>query len=177
VEGFDVKESAPLQIIPHENKRGEIVSRNEQSDLQSYKDTLSELFREAKTPEERKQILEMREKVHEQERKDAELAYSRDCANAQLSEAQNQSNYSRGQQIVASTVAVGIGIYFMPSVPLVGTLFLIIGLTKPLGYSLSEVSKLLDRLQGLAGIPRDILSEENNKRQIEEGKNESSQVL
>lgn len=131
---------------------GAIVKREAQSDIQLYKAVLSDRFMLAETAEECEKIMDLRQKLQELDVEDRRLNYTQQSAELQLREVTQKSMFQRGQQIVASVISVSVGVYCLQALPLAGLLFLILGLARPLGYSLAEVSDLLD---GLKGFPKD----------------------
>ena len=148
----------------NESETGAITKREAQSDIQTYKAVLRDRFTIAKTKEEFDELIILRKKVHQLDTEDRRLDYSQQLAKAQLQEAQWKANFQRGQQGIAIVASLGVGIYFSHTFPLASLLFLILGLARPLGYSLGEISKLLD---GLKRLPQN-----SNKSQSNEGEKE-----
>jgi hypothetical protein len=105
----------------------------------------------------------VRQKVQELDIASRRLDYAEKSAEIQLQEAKQKALFQRSQQVVASLISVSIGIYFIQAVPLAGLLFLILGLARPLGYSLGEISSLLDGLKGFLKDSDELLS--NSKEQ------------
>lgn len=141
-----------INLLAGRSGDGAIVKREAQSDIQLYKAVLSDRFMLAETAEECEKIMDLRQKLQELDVEDRRLNYTQQSAELQLREVTQKSMFQRGQQIVASVISVSVGVYFLQALPLAGLLFLILGLARPLGYSLDEVSDLLD---GLKGFPRD----------------------
>jgi hypothetical protein len=71
---------------------------------------------------------------------------------------------------VAVTVSIATGIYLLPTVPLAGLLFLILGLAKPLGYSLGEIGNFIDSLKGFPEDSDKLLLNAEEQVQTEESK-------
>mgnify|MGYP000019862666 FL=1 len=164
-----------ITLLPYQMQSGEILKQDTQSDIEVYKEILAEKFALAKTAEEYDRVIKMREKIQELDRNHRQLNYTQQSADAQLFETKQKAIFQRSQQVVASVISVGIGIYFIQALPLAGLLFLILGLARPLGYSLGEIGELFD---GLTGFPRDsnkLLSNGNERDiQSEESKNARS---
>ena len=156
-------------LSPEESPKGVIVKRENQTDIQVYKEVLSDRFAEAKSAEEYERILELRRIVQQLDVETRKLDFAEKSAEIQLKEAERQNLLQQSQQVVASIASIGVGIYFLQSIPLAGLLFLILGLAKPLGYSLSEIGRLLDRLKGFPKISDDFL---NNSQEREDSENE-----
>jgi len=150
--GEELEQPRKMTLLPNQSQSGVIVKREAQSDIQVYKEILGERFALAKTAEECERLIELRQKVQELDTESRRLDYAEESAKIQLQEAKQKAIFQRGQQVVASVVSVGIGIYFIQAASLAGLLFLILGLARPLGYSLGEISGLLD---GLKGFPKD----------------------
>ena len=129
-----------------------IVKLEGLSNLEVYEEVLGQRFMQAGTAEECKEIILLSKEVQDlaiQRKREEEAQKLADC---QLQDSVRSAQFQRTQRVVASIVSVGIGLYCLPTVPLAGLLFLILGLAKPLGYSLGEVSSLLD---GFSGRNRD----------------------
>jgi hypothetical protein len=141
-----------ITLLPDQSQVGAIIRQGASSDIQIYKEILGEKFALAKTPEECERLIELRQKIQELDTDSRRLDYAEKSAEIQLQEAKQKALFQRSQQVVANVVSVGIGIYFIQAIPLAGLLFLILGLARPLGYSLGEISSLLD---GLKGFPKD----------------------
>jgi hypothetical protein len=150
--GEELEQPRKITLLPNQSQSGAIVKREAQSDIQVYKEILGERFALAKTAEECERLIELRQKVQELDTESRRLDYAEKSAEIQLQEAKQKALFQRSQQVVASIISVSIGIYFIQAVPLAGLLFLILGLARPLGYSLGEISSLLD---GLKGFPKD----------------------
>lgn len=165
--GEELEQPRKINILPSQSSTsGVIVKRETQSDIQTYKEVLGERFALAKTAEECEKLIELRQKIQKLDTESRRLDYAEKSAEIQLQEAKQKSLYQRSQQVVASIISVCIGLYFIQAVPLAGLLFLILGLARPLGYSLGEISGLLD---GLKGFPK------NSDELLFNGKEQESQ--
>lgn len=159
----ELEQQRKITLLPSQAQDGAIAKPEARSDIQVYKEVLSERFALARTPEECERLIVLRQKVQELDVEDRRLDYAQKSAEIQLQEAKQKANFQRGQQTVASIISVGIGIYFLQAVPLAGLLFLILGLAKPLGYSLGEISGLLDGLKGFFKDSDEILPNGDEK--------------
>lgn len=158
-------------LVPYQLQSRDIAKQDAQSDILVYKEILIEKLALAKTPEECEKVIRMRQEVHELDRKERQLNYTQKSGDLHI----QKDIFQRNQLVVASVISFGIGIYFIQSLPLAGLLFLILGLARPLGYSLGEIGDLFD---GLTGFPKDsnkLLSNGNDQDiQPEEPKNARS---
>lgn len=161
--GEELEQLRKITLSPNQSQSGAIVKREAQSDIQVYKEILGERFALAKTAEEFERLIEVRQKVQELDIASRRLDYAEKSAEIQLQEAKQKALFQRSQQVVASLISVSIRIYFIQAVPLAGLLFLILGLARPLGYSLGEISGLLDGLKGFLKDSDELLS--NGKEQ------------
>ncbi|OYQ63558.1 hypothetical protein B9G53_16410 [Pseudanabaena sp. SR411] len=167
-----LEQQKKITLLSDRSQGGAIAEREVQSDIQIYKAVLGERFALAGTAEECERLIDLRQKIQELDVKDRRLDYAQQSAEIQLQEAKQKAIFQRGQQIVASVVSVGVGIYFLQAVPLAGLLFLVLGLARPLGYSLEEISGFLDRLKGFPKDSDELLSYGEEKGiQSEEPKN------
>ncbi|NQE33772.1 hypothetical protein [Microcoleus asticus] len=66
---------------------GESTKQENQSDIQVYKEILVEKFALAKTPEEYEILIELRQGLHELDRKERQLNYTQQSAELQLHKA------------------------------------------------------------------------------------------
>lgn len=161
-----------ITLRPYQMQSGESVKQETQSDIEVYKETLGERFALAETAEECEKLIELRHKIQELDRDSRQLNYTQQSAEAQLQETQKKAVFQRRQQVVASVISVGIGIYFIQAFPLAGLLFMILGLARPLGYSLGEIGELFDGLTGFTKDSNKLISNRNDKdNQSEEDKN------
>ena len=161
-----------ITLLPYQMQSGEILKQDTQSDIEIYKEILAEKFALAKTAEECDRLIKVRQTIQELDRNNRQLNYTEQSAKAQLVETQQKATFQRRQQVIASVISVGIGIYFIQALPLAGLLFLILGLAKPLGYSLGEIGELFDGLKGFAKDSNKLLSNGNDRDiQSEEPKN------
>jgi|GEM_PF-1876207 len=165
--GEELEQPSKISVLPSQSSTsGAILKREARNDIQTYKEVLGERFALAKTAEECEKLIELRQKIQELDTESRRLDYAEKSAEIQLQEAKQKALYQRSQQVVASVISVCIGLYFIQAVPLAGLLFLILGLARPLGYSLSEISGLLD---GLKGFPK------NSDKLLSNGKEQKSQ--
>ena len=157
-----------ITLLPDQMQSGAIVKLGTQSEIPVCQDILAKRFALAKTPQEYALVIEDMERIHELDKRKRQLNHAEKLAESQL----HKDIFQRNQQVVASVISVGIGICFIQAFPLAGLLIIILGLAKPLGYSLGEISELFD---GLTGFPKDsnkLLSNGNDRDiQSEEPKN------
>ncbi|NJK69538.1 MAG: hypothetical protein HC941_26145 [Microcoleus sp. SU_5_3] len=146
--GEELEQSTKIAFLPNQLQSGEIVKQESQSDIEVYKEILSERFALAKTAKELDNLIELRQKVQELDKKARQLEYAQESAELQLKEAKQKAVFQRSQQVVSSIVAVGIGLYLIQFYPLASLLFLVLGLARPLGYSLGEIGELLGGMTG-----------------------------
>jgi hypothetical protein len=171
--GEELEQQNKITLHPNESPGELVVKPDKQSDIQKYKEVISERFAEAKTVEEYDKLIAIRQKIQELEVGDKRLNYAQQTAEIKLQDEKQKARLQRGQQIVASLISVSIGVYFLQAFPLAGLLFLILGLAKPLGYSLVEISELIDKLKGFPNKSDNLISiEEEKEIQSEETKNE-----
>jgi tetrahydromethanopterin S-methyltransferase subunit G len=162
--GEDRDQSGNITVLPDQSQAGAIIVRGTSSDIQIYKDILCEKFALAKTAEEYKDLIELRQKIQELDASSRRLDYAEKSSEIQLQEVKQKAVFQRVQQAIASLSSVCIGIYFIQITPLPGLLFLILGLARPLGYSLGEISNLLD---GLKGFPKDLHQPNSNEQDVQ----------
>ena len=161
-----------ITLLPYQMQSGESIKQENQSDIQVYKEILLEKFALAKRAEEYEILIDLRQKLHELDRKERQLNYTQQSAEVQLQKAQEKDIFQRNQQMAASVFSVGIGVLLIQTVPLAGLLFLILGLAKPLGYSLGEIGDFLDGLKGFSKDSNEVLYNGKDKdNQSEEQKN------
>ncbi|BAY21557.1 hypothetical protein NIES2100_13120 [Calothrix sp. NIES-2100] len=163
MEEAGLEQQRKITLLRDQPQSGLLARRENQSDIQVYKDALSDRFIEARTVEECEKLISLRQKVQELDLEARRLDYAQKSAEIQLQEAKQKALFHRSQQVVASVVSIGVGIYFLQTVPLAGLLFLILGLAKPLGYSLGEISGFLDGLKGFTKDSDELLSIENEQ--------------
>lgn len=133
------------------------------SDIDVYKDVLSNRFMEAKTVEDYEKIIVLRQRLQELDAETKRLNYAQKSSEIQLQQAQQKVVLQNGQQIGAIVASVVIGAVILPTVPLGGLLFLILGLAKPLGYSLGEIGVFLDSIKGLPKDADKVLAKKNEQ--------------
>lgn len=158
-----------ITLWPDRMQSGAIVKQEIKSDIEVYKEILVEKLALAKTSEECEKVIKMRQTVHELDREERQLNYTQQSAETKLQEDKQEAVFQRSQKVVASVISIGIGIYFIQAFPLAGLLFLILGLAKPLGYSLLEIGYLLDGLKGFFKDSNELLSNGNEKKSQSEG--------
>lgn len=171
MEDKDLEQHTKLTVLRDQSSSGALVKREAQSDIEVYKEVLSDRFIKARTVEEFEELLVLRQRVQELDVGDRRLNYAQKSAEVQLQQAQQKDLIQRGQQIVAITISIAAGIYLLQTIPLAGLLFLILGLAKPLGYSLGEIGNFLDNLKGFPKDSDKLLSDEKEEiDQAEESK-------
>jgi len=169
----EIEQQTKLTVLGDQSSSGAPVKREAQSDIEVYKEVLSDRFIEAKTVEQYEELLVLRQRVQELDIEDRRLNYAQKSAEVQLQQAQQKDLIQRGQQIAAITISIATGIYLLQTIPLAGLLFLVLGLAKPLGYSLGEIGNFLDNLKGFPKDSNKLLSDEKEQiGQAEESKDE-----
>ena len=163
-----------LALLSNQPQNEVVTSQEKKSYIQDYKVELGKRFALAKTSTELEEILDLSQIVHELDTKDKQLAYSQELAEIQLREEKRKLVFQQSQQVVASIIAVGIGIYLIPIAPLPSILFLVLGLAKSLGYSLGEVGSLLNELKGFPKSSGELLSNEN-KQEVKSEESENAE--
>ena len=146
-----LKRPNTVDISSYQPSDSAIIPKSGQSDIQVYKDVLGENFASAKTAKEWETLITLRERVQLLDIGDRRLEYAEKSADIKLKEDEQDKSFQRIQRIAASISSIIIGGIFIQTFPLAGLLFLILGLAKPLGYSLGDVSDLLN---GLKGFPK-----------------------
>ncbi len=173
MEDKELEQQTKLTVLRDQSSIGALVKREAQSDIEVYKEVLSDRFIEARTVEQYKELLILRQRVQELDIVDRRLNYAQKSTEAQLQQAQQKDLIQRGQQIAAISISVCAGIYLLQTIPLAGLLFLILGLAKPLGYSLGEIGNFLDNLKGFPKDSNKLLSDDKEQvDQTEESKDE-----
>lgn len=152
-----------ITVLRDQSPSGAVIKRDTQSDIEVYKEVLSDRFTEARTPEEYEKLLIVRQRVQELEIENRRLDYAQRTAEIQLQQAQQKAVLQRGQQIAAITISIAAGFYLLQTIPLAGLLFLILGLAKPLGYSLVEIGGFLESLKGFPEDSDKLLSDEEKQ--------------
>jgi hypothetical protein len=150
-------------LLANQSQDKKVTESGFQSDIQIYKAVISEKFILATTAEEYEKLLNVRQKIQELDIEDRRLDYAQQSAEIKLKDARQRSSFQRIQQAAASLTSISIGIYFLQALPLAGLLFLILGLAKPLGYSLGEISEFLDGLKGFSKDSEELVFGENGK--------------
>lgn len=175
MEDKELEQQSKIAIFREQSSSEAPAKRETQSDIEVYKEVLSDRFIEAKTVEEYEKLLVLRQRVQTLDVETRRLNYAQKSAEVQLQQAQQKDVFQRGQQIAAITISIAAGIYLLQTVPLAGLLFLILGLAKPLGYSLGEIGSFLDSLKGFPKDSDKLLSdEEEQAKQVEESKDARS---
>lgn len=145
-----------------------ILKQETQSHIQAYGKLLVERAEQSETPEEFEKWIKLRQEVYKLDRNHRQLDYAQQSAEFQF----EKDIFQRRQQVIASVISVGIGICFIQTFPLAGLLIVILGLAKPLGYSLGEIGELLDDLTGFSKNSNKLQSNSNDQDiQSEEPKN------
>lgn len=150
------------QKLSNSSSNGDIVPVNQSSfNLDLIQVSLSEKMKLAKTPEEAKLYLDL---IKERQQQIEQQEYT----NFQLSESKNQVKYERkirvykeSVSVTFSLISIVLGIVTSTSIPLIAPLLIILGLIKPLGYSIGEVVELFKGLNEPLTKP----SQENTDRQ------------
>ncbi|MEA5550632.1 hypothetical protein VB713_06515 [Anabaena cylindrica UHCC 0172] len=159
----EVKQTGKITLPSDQPQSGSIIKQEIKSDIQVYKEVLGNHFMEAKTVDEFEKILNLRQKIQELDTKDRRLNYAQKSAEVHLQEVKQKALFQRGQQTIAIIISVSVGLYFLQYFPLAGLLFLILGLARPLGYSLGEISVLVDGLKGFPKNSNELLSDAKEK--------------
>lgn len=171
MEDKELEQQTKPTVLGNQSSIGALVKREPQSDIEVYKEVLSDRFIEARTVEQCKELLILRQRVQELDIEDRRLNYAQKSAEVQLQQAQQKDLIQRGQQIAAISISICAGIYLLQTIPLAGLLFLILGLAKPLGYSLGEIGNFLDNLKGFPKDSSKLLSDDKEPvDQAEESK-------
>lgn len=166
MEDKELEQQTKLTVLRDQSSIEALVKREAQSDIEVYKEVLSDRFIEARTVEQYKELLVLRQRVQELDIEDRRLNYAQKSAEVQLQQAQQKDLIQRGQQIAAISISICAGIYLLQTIPLAGLLFLILGLAKPLGYSLGEIGNFLDNLKGFPKDSNKLLSDD--KEQVDQ---------
>jgi ABC-type multidrug transport system fused ATPase/permease subunit len=167
------QEPRKIAFLANQLQGRSILKQETLSDIQVYKDTLAERFALAPTSEELDRLIQQRRKIQELDREASQLNYAKELAKIQIQDAKQKAIFQRSQQVVASVVSIIIGLYCMQVFPLASLLFLVLGLARPLGYSLGEISELFGGLTGFYKESDKIISNENIQEiQSEEPTNE-----
>jgi hypothetical protein len=149
------------QNLSNSPSNSDIVPVNSsESNIDLIQANLSEKLKLAKTPEETKRYLDLINQRQEQIRQQKYTDF-------QLSESKNQVKYERKIRVYKESVSVTfslisiiLGIVTSTSIPLIAPLLIILGLIKPLGYSIGEVVELF---KGLNEPPNLSQGEKNKK--------------
>jgi len=171
-------QSGKMALLFNQPQNEVITSQEKQSYIQDCKEELGKRLAIAKTTAEVEEILNLSPILYELETKEEQLKYAQKLAEIRLREAKQKLDSQQSHQvvaIVASIAAVVLGIYFMPITPLPSVLFLVLGLAKPLGYSLGEVGSLLSELKGFPQSSDELLYNEN-KKEIRSEESENAEV-
>ena len=160
MEAKDLDQQSKITLLRGQAFSGALTQRGTVSDIEVYKEVLSDRFSEARTVDEHERLLVLRKRVQELDIETRQLDYAQKSAEIQLKQAQQKEFIQRGQNIAAITISIGIGIYLLQSIPLAGLLFLILGLAKPLGYSLGEIGTFLNGLKSFQKGSNKIFSDE-----------------
>ncbi|MCW6053624.1 hypothetical protein K4039_27130 [Lyngbya sp. CCAP 1446/10] len=155
------QEPKKIAFLGNQLQGRSIVKQETQSDIQVYKDTLAERFALAPTSEEFDRLIEQRRKIQELDREASQLNYAKELGEIKIQDAKQKAIFQRSQQVVASVVSIIIGLYFMQAFPLASLLFVVLGLARPLGYSLGEISELFGGLTGFSKESDKLLSNDN----------------
>jgi len=77
-----------ITLLPYQMQSGESIKQENKSDIQVYKEILLEKFALAKRAEEYEILIDLRQKLHELDRKERQLNYTQQSAEVQLQKAQ-----------------------------------------------------------------------------------------
>ncbi|NMG20814.1 hypothetical protein [Brasilonema bromeliae] len=166
-----LEQQKKITVLRDQSPSGALVKRDTGFDIEVYKEVLSDRFIEARTVDEYEKLLVLRQRVQELDIEVRRLDYAERSAEIQLQQAQQKALLQRGQQIVAIIISIAAGLYLLQTLPLAGLLFLILGLAKPLGYSLGEIGNFLDSLKGFPKDSDKLLSDGKEQRdQAEESR-------
>ena len=152
-----------------------VETKSQASDISIIIDAVDKRIIEAETMEECEKAIDLRRKVNELDKEIRLLNYSQQLSEAQLQQAQQKAISQNWQQVGAIVASIIVGTFLFPISQQAGLLFLVIGLAKPLGYSLVEIASLLDSLNSLKGFTKDSAkimidgSEQINKQDEESG--------
>jgi hypothetical protein len=130
------------QSLPPDSS-GEIVPTNQSlPSLDPIQASLYEKLRLATTPEEAQSYLNLIKQREEQ-------IQQKEYTDFQLLQSTNQINYERkfgvyreSTTVIFSLISIILGLLTTSSIPLISPLLIILGLIKPLGYSIGEVVEL-----------------------------------
>ena len=169
----ELKRGGEIALLSTQVQTGAIIRQKDQSDLQVFKDTLDKQVAESRTVKELEKLIELRGKLQKLDIENSKLNHANKWAKMQIEDKKQKNTFQRSQQVFASVASVVIGLYFMQALPLASLLFLVLGLARPLGYSLGEISDLFGGLTGFSKEPNKLLSNENIQEiQSEEPTNE-----
>lgn len=158
-----------ITVLPDQPPGSSLIKPDNKSDIEVYKEVLSDRFMEARTVEEYEKLLVLREKVQELDMEARRLDYGEKSAEIQLKQSKQKAIMQSRLQIAAITISISAGVYLLQTLPLAGLLFLILGLAKPLGYSLGEIGDLLDNLKGFSKNSDKLLSNEKDEQKDQAG--------
>lgn len=118
-------------IVPRSDSSDSSIQPSEQSDLVAINENLTERIKQAKTPEEIKELLELKDIVQDRSLRQIEI----EAAKLRLQEAKNKISFGRKltiareiRIIVASAITIAVGLYLINASPVFGALILILGL-------------------------------------------------
>ena len=169
MEDTGAEKKGKITVLPEQPTDSSLVKSDNKSDIEVYKDVLSDRFIEARTVEQYEKLIVLREKVQELDIQDRRLDYAEKSAEIQLKQSKQKAIIQSCLQIAAIIISIAAGVYLLPTLPLAGLLFLILGLAKPLGYSLGEIGDLLDNLKGFPNNSDKLLSNEKEQQKDQAG--------
>lgn len=151
------------QNLSNSSSNGDITPIDSSlSNIDPIQASLSEKLKLAKTPEEAKRYLDLINQRQEQIRQ-------QEYTDFQLSESKNQVKYERkirvykeSVSVTFSVISIVLGIITITSIPLIAPLLIILGLIKPLGYSIGEVVELFKGLNE----PPNLSQGKTNKKKL-----------
>ena len=148
-----------------------LIKRENNSDIEVYKEVLNNKFTKASTVEECEKLLKLRQKVHLLDSESRQLNYAEESAQSQLQQTRQESKNQQIQQNIAMVFSVGFGVYLLHEFSFAGLLLVILGLTKPLGYSLNEIGGFIDNLKDLSIKSSEFMINKKNKMGEDEDAN------
>lgn len=142
-------EQEKSRIIPFEQNQSSskiILSNQTNLDLETISQNLVERAKQAETIEEVQKIMTILPSIEQLK----ERRIKQDLVKSRIQQDESNWKFSRKMEatkeiakISASIAGVGIGLYLTASSPLLGPLFIILGLAGSLQYRLKDVSELL----------------------------------
>jgi hypothetical protein len=167
----------PSKIIRQSSSSDSSIQPSEQSDLLAINEYLTERIKSAKTPEEIREYLTLRDYVQSQALKQ----FEQETVKFKLQQAKDEIRFNRKLKVArevrtlaASTVTTVIGLYLVANSPVFGAMLIILGLAKPLEYSLNEISDLFKNLSELLKQLPDLLLGNKKNSESDQGNGDKS---